>query len=55
MRRRSAGPDEFAVAVSLGEDANKACFAIENSLYVAWGDACVDPGGGDDKAHEVGW
>ncbi len=55
MCRRSASPDELAVAVSLGEDAYKAWFAIEDALYVAWGDACVDPGGGDGKAHEVGW
>lgn len=55
MCRRSASPDELAIAVSLGEDAYEAGFAIENSLYVGWGDACVDPGGGDGEAHEVGW
>ena len=55
MCRRSASPDELAIAVALCEDADEAWFAIENSLYVGCGDACVDPCGGDGKAHEVGW
>ena len=49
----SAGPDEFAVAIALGEDAYEAGFAIEYSLYVCGGDTCVVPGGGNGEAHEV--
>jgi hypothetical protein len=49
------GPNELDIAVALGEDAYEAGFAIEYSLYIGWGDACVDPGGGDGETHDVSW
>ena len=33
------GPDEFVVPVALGENADEAWFAVEDSADVGWGDA----------------
>ena len=46
--------DEFAVPIALGENADEAWFAVEDSSDVGWGDAGVAPCGGDCEAHEVG-
>ena len=48
------GPDEFAVPVALGKNADEAWFAVEDSSNVGWCDAGVAPSGGDCEAHDVG-
>ena len=53
LGRGAACPDEFAVPVTLGENADEAWFAVEDSADVGWGDAGVAPCGGDCEAHEV--
>jgi len=53
LGRWAACPDEFAVPVALGENADEAGFAVEDSSDVGGGDAGVAPCGGDCEAHEV--
>ena len=50
---RFTGPDEFAVAVSFGEDAHEAWLTVEDAACIGISDARVAPCGVDGDAHLI--